>query len=259
MRREISRSPRSDGRAQAVTRIQDAVVLAAGQGSRLHPRNPSKPLCEVAGKPLIDAAIEGLARSGISRAIIVTGYSAETLEEHLADKNWPIEVAAVRTPDWRLPNGVSALAAAQVVGDGPTLLVMCDHLVDPRLYERLTHCGGPALSLGVDRRMGHPWVDPHDVTAVRTRGALITAIGKGLDPHDAYDTGVFAVGRRFFDVLSSLEAPSLTDAVRVLADEGAAQAVDCSDLDWIDVDDPAALEKAEEAVIAGRFGQAAAS
>ena len=60
------------------------------------------------------------------------------------------------------------------------------------------------------------------MTCVRTEGTRIVAIGKELEPHDAYDTGVFAVGRRFFDVLADLEAPSLTEAVRVLAAEGAA-------------------------------------
>jgi hypothetical protein len=34
--------------------------------------------------------------------------------------------------------------------------------------------------------------------------------------------------------------------MRALAAHGGALTVDCSDLDWIDVDDPAALDKAED-------------
>ena len=237
--------------------ITTAVILAAGEGSRLKARVGSKPLCEVAGKPLIDRAIQGLARSGIERVVVVTGFAAEVVEGHLAANDWPIAVETVRTPDWRQPNGVSARAAAEAVGDGPALLVMCDHLVDPQLYGRLRRAGGHGLSLGIDRRLGHPWVDPSDVTCVRTDGTRIVAIGKGLEPHDAYDTGVFAVGQQFFDVLDDLKTPSLTEAVRVMAAEDAAQTVDCSDLDWIDVDDAAALDKAEEAVRTGSFGPAA--
>ena len=236
--------------------IDTAVVLAAGEGSRLKARAESKPLCDVAGKPLVDHAIAGLAASGIQRVVIVTGFAAEAVEGHVGGRDWPVAVEAVRTPDWRQPNGVSARAASEAVGDDPTLLVMCDHLVDPRLYERLRQAGESALSLGIDRRLGHPWVDPDDVTRVRTEGARIVAIGKGLEPHDAYDTGVFAVGSDFFAALAALETPSLTEAVRAMAKDGEARVVDCSDLDWIDVDDAAALEKAEEAVRAGRFGPA---
>ena len=39
--------------------------------------------------------------------------------------------------------------------------------------------------------------------------------------------------------------PSMTGAMRMLASEGAALTVDCGDLVWIDVDDQAALDKAE--------------
>ena len=123
---------------------------------------------------------------------------------------------------------------------------MCDHLVDPALYARMAAAGaGNGLRLGIDRRLGHPWVDPLDVTAVATRGDRIAAIGKGLDPHDCYDTGVFAVGQRLFDALAVQRDPSLTEGVRALIGDGAAGVVDCSDLDWIDVDDAKALAAAE--------------
>ncbi|MDB5698858.1 MAG: nucleotidyltransferase, partial [Alphaproteobacteria bacterium] len=80
---------------------------------------------------------------------------------------------------------------------------------------------------------------------VRTEGVKIVAIGKGLEPHDAYDTGVFAVGNRFFAALRELAAPSITEGVRGLIVEDAAEIVDCSDVDWIDIDDAVALAKAE--------------
>jgi len=127
------------------------------------------------------------------------------------------------------------------------VLAMCDHLVVPTLYARMAKAGaGDGLRLGIDRRLGHPWVDPDDVTCVATDGSMITAIGKGLEPHDAYDTGVFAIGPALIAALATLEAPSLTEGVRILAARGTARVVDCSDLDWIDVDDAPALAKAEQ-------------
>ncbi|WP_225883108.1 phosphocholine cytidylyltransferase family protein [Sphingomonas aliaeris] len=230
-----------------MTQIDTAVLLAAGAGTRLRDAAESKPLCEVAGKPLIDHAIERLARSGISRVIVTTGYRAEAIEAHLAGRDWPVVVQTARTIDWRQPNGVSALAAAPLLDGRDTLLAMCDHLVEPALYARLAAAGaGDGLRLGIDRRLGHPWVDPLDVTFVATDGDRITAIGKEMTPHDCYDTGVFAVGSAFFEALSQLAAPSITEAVRSLIDRNTALTVDCSDLDWIDVDDPKALQAANE-------------
>jgi 1L-myo-inositol 1-phosphate cytidylyltransferase len=225
--------------------IDTAVLLAAGGGTRLRAAEPLKPLCKVGGKALIDHALGALHAAGLQRAVIVTGYGADAIEAHLAAGEWPLQVDTVRTPDWRKPNGVSALAAMPLTGGRPVLLAMCDHLVDPQLYARLRTAGaGAGLRLGIDRRLGHPWVDPDDVTCVETDGERIVAIGKGLEPHDAYDTGVFAVAASFFDALGQLDAPSITGGVRLMIERGAAETVDCSDLDWIDIDDPAALAKA---------------
>jgi choline kinase len=80
---------------------------------------------------------------------------------------------------------------------------------------------------------------------VQTASDRIVAIGKGLVPYDCFDTGIFAIGPGLFAALRRLESPSLTEGMRVLADEGIALTVDCGDLMWIDVDDQAALEKAE--------------
>jgi 1L-myo-inositol 1-phosphate cytidylyltransferase len=226
--------------------IDTAVILAAGAGTRLRAAADSKPLCVVAGKTLLDHALERLAEAGIVRAIVVTGYRAEAIEGHIAARDWPLAVETVRTPDWQLPNGVSALAAAKALAGSASLLAMCDHLVEPALYARMAAAGArDGLRLGVDRRLGHPWVDLDDVTFVATAGTRIVAIGKGMDTYDAYDTGVFAVGQPFFDALAGLDAPSITEAVRALAARGAAEVVECSDLTWIDVDDPKALAAAE--------------
>ena len=164
--------------------IDTAILLAAGHGSRLRDAAPLKPLCAVAGVPLIDRALTSLATAGIARAIVVTGYEAATIEAHLASRDWPITVETARTRDWRQPNGVSALAAAGLI-DGETLLAMCDHIVQPALYARLAEAGaGGGLRLGIDRRLGHPWIDPEDVTCVASEGDRIVAIGKGMEPHD---------------------------------------------------------------------------
>ena len=226
--------------------IDTAILLAAGQGSRLRSIDSCKPLCPVAGKPLIDHAIERLADAGLGRVIVVTGFQAERIEAHVAARPWPLLVETVRTGDWRQPNGVSALAAGARLDNAAALLAMCDHVVDVEVYSRAALAGaGDGLTLCIDRRLDHPWVDADDVTCVRTDQSRIVAIGKGLRPYDAHDMGVFAVGPAFFRALDDIAGASVTDAVQSLARHKAAGTIDCSDLDWIDVDDEVALRKAE--------------
>ncbi|HEX8553576.1 MAG TPA: NTP transferase domain-containing protein, partial [Sphingomonas sp.] len=108
--------------------IDTAILLAAGQGSRLRGVAASKPLCPVAGRPLIDHALSGLAKAGMRRAIVVVGYRGADIRAHLASRAWPLEVMTVMT-DYRQPNGVSALAARALVGAEGAVMAMCDHLV----------------------------------------------------------------------------------------------------------------------------------
>ena len=226
--------------------IETAVILAAGEGSRLRSSAPYKPLCAVAGRPLIAHALEGLAAAGLKRAFVTVSYGREAIEAYLASRSWPLVVETIAA-DHREPNGVSVLSAGAALRGQQAVLAMCDHLVVPALYARMAKAGaGNGLRLGIDRRLGHPWVDPEDVTCVATEGTTITAIGKGMEPHDAYDTGVFAIGPRLIAALATLESPSLTEGVRILAARRDAEIVDCSDLDWIDVDDAPALAKAEQ-------------
>jgi 1L-myo-inositol 1-phosphate cytidylyltransferase len=230
----------------AFAKIDTAILLAAGEGSRLRPVTPYKPLCTVDGVPLIEHALAGLAAAGLKRAVVVLGYGAEAIEAHLAGRTWPVKVETVRTVDYRQPNGVSVLAAEPALAGNDALLAMCDHLVEPALYRRMAEAGASGgARLGIDRDVTSDLVDLEDVTCVRTEGERIVAIGKGLQEYDCFDTGIFAIGPALFDALRDLPAPSLTEGMRVLAARDKAFVEDCSDLRWIDVDDAAALDKAE--------------
>jgi choline kinase len=226
-----------------------AVILAAGQGTRLRSVSPSKPLTMVAGRLLLHRILDNLARAGIDRPIVVTGYRGD--EVAAAARAWGA-VDVIHNPDWAMPNGVSVLAAAQRLTE-PSLLIMADHLASPGLYRAVAAepLGSDALLLGIDRRMGHPWVDEADVTRVATRGGRITAIGKGLASYDAHDCGVFKIAAPLTDALARLPSPGLSDGVRALAAQGQARVLDISAHDWIDIDDPKALAAAERWLATG--------
>ena len=65
--------------------ITQAMVLAAGLGTRLRPLTDTmpKPLVRVAGKPMIDYGLDALAEAGVSRAVVNVHHFAEQMEAHL--------------------------------------------------------------------------------------------------------------------------------------------------------------------------------
>jgi NDP-sugar pyrophosphorylase family protein len=67
--------------------IDQALILAAGKGTRMGRLTDDcpKPLLTVAGIPIIEHVLRGLASVGIARAVMVTGYLAERMEGFLGN------------------------------------------------------------------------------------------------------------------------------------------------------------------------------
>jgi glucose-1-phosphate thymidylyltransferase len=95
-----------------------AVILAAGEGTRLRPRTASKPkpLVEVAGRPLLARAFETLDDCGIEEAVVVVGYEGDRIVDRYGDAHGDIDVEYARQ---REPTGLAhaVLAASPFVDD----------------------------------------------------------------------------------------------------------------------------------------------
>jgi N-acetyl-alpha-D-muramate 1-phosphate uridylyltransferase len=68
-----------------------AMVLAAGLGTRMRPltNDRPKPLVEVAGKPLLDHALDRLAEAGVERAVVNVHHFGDAVEAHLRSRTEP--------------------------------------------------------------------------------------------------------------------------------------------------------------------------
>jgi choline kinase len=231
----------------------NAVILAAGYGSRLSRIQAPKPLVVVAGITLLEWSVRQMAAAGITRAVIVTGHRADQIEARLPDIALAtgVMLEPCRLADWSRPNGHSVIAGAARVS-GNYLLVMADHLFSATLLQQLVagfdRVGGAALA--IDRRVDGPTIDPADATWVRCRAnGQIAQIGKHLARYDAVDCGAFIatpdLSQAIAEAIAEGAEGSLSEGMQRLADNGLAETVDVTGAPWIDVDDPDMLAQAE--------------
>lgn len=233
----------------------DALIIAAGYGTRLRALAQSKPLVAVRGVPLIELGIRQAARAGAGKVVVVTGHEADRLEAFLADlsRRSGIAIEPARVADWSVPNGHSVLAGAERIA-GDYLLLMSDHIFALDILARLAREGDPSrgVTLAIDRRLDNPLVDPDDATWVRSdAGGRIAAIGKTIGTYDAVDCGAFLATPELAEAIRAAiregAAGSLSEGMQRLADAGRAATMDIGEAWWLDVDEPRfhALAEAE--------------
>ncbi len=241
------------------------LIIAAGKGSRLQQRGDSKPLIPILGIPLIERVIRATLKAGADEFYVVIGYQGERVRNFLARlaDRLAVRITPLVNDDWDKENGLSVLKARDVLHE-PFLLLMADHLFDPNLVQPLTTLmlGDGEIALVVDGNTHNPLIDMEDVTRVRveddgpksskSNSKKIIDIGKGLADFNGFDTGIFLCSPAIFKALEQSKGKdgdtSLSGAVRILAAEGRAKAI-LLDGFWIDVDDPAAFQKAEQALL----------
>lgn len=233
----------------------EAIILAAGYGSRLAELSSSKPLARVLGVSLIEISVRQLSAAGIERIVVVTGHDAERVEDEVRRLGGEIGVSieAVRVDDWSRPNGWSVIAGARKVR-GPFLLVMADHIFGDGLLSRLAEqtldrCDAILATDHVD----NPLVDPDDATWVGLReNGEIARIGKSLAAYDRVDCGAFLASHELPAAIEQAIADgrggSLSEGMQVLADRARARTMDIDGSWWIDVDDPRAHGLAENEI-----------
>ena len=233
--------------------VSQALVLAAGAGSRLKSHTP-KPLTRVLGVSLLGRTLFSLQKAGVTDAYVVVGHEAEQVRAGIEKiTRLGLTVHWIHNPEWHEANGVSVLAGEAEL-DGPFFLTMTDHLFHPDVVKSLQRSGTRGgINLAVDYDVDSV-VDLDDATKVQVSEGRIVAIGKSLANYNAIDTGVFLASPALFDAIREARAEgnaSLSAGVQKLAGEGLARVTDIGDHMWHDVDTPEDLVEAERKLLKG--------
>jgi glucose-1-phosphate thymidylyltransferase len=226
-----------------------AIMLAAGEGSRLRPLTADrpKPMIRVANKPIAQHVVEALVAQGIKDITFVVGYQKEKVQSHFQDgRRFGARISYAFQPV--LSGTADALLAAPRPAE-PFLALGADNLVDGALVKRVLSAPGEGATLAV-----HASETPGRYGVVTLEGDRVASIEeKPANPRSGWvSTGVYRFAPEDYDRLVSLRAAGalgLPDLVQSLLAQGRpVQAARTDDL-WADAVYPWDLLRVQAEVV----------
>lgn len=225
-----------------------AVILAAGIGTRLRPLTDDRPkgLVEIGGKPMLWWQLDALERAGVKDVVMTTGYRSAMLREYV-NKHFPLlNVHFVYNRRYKKTNtAYSLLKTRSYVTADRVIFFHADLVFDPRLITELLMLDTSAVT--VQKQFVKDW-------GVRVQSDRVEYIG----PDIAEQTGLrvfFAylfIRKDWTEFMDSLALLIQDKKWQAYAEFGLASILDriylgafISDLAGVEVDTPEDAQQAE--------------
>ena len=229
--------------------MKKAIILSAGQGSRLLPLTADRPKCliDFAGKSLIAWQIQALAANGITEIAVVTGFRDAKLVAALDALPQPgFTIRTVFNPFYKVADNLGSCWIAREEMDQDFIILNGDTLVSREIIGRLIAGATRPITVTIDVK------DSYDLDDMKVQrdGDRLLQIGKRLDPHEtnAESIGMLAFkgeGPAIFrdQVEAMMRTPEgvlnwYLKAIHALAPSGVVGTVSIEGLPWAEVDFP---------------------
>lgn len=226
--------------------INRALIIAAGQGTRLHSitNGEPKPLIPLLGLLLIERVMLSVIESGVDDFIIVIGYLGDKIKAKLGDgSKYGAKITYIENEEWHKGNGISVLKAKELFSKNNHerfFLLMSDHIFESKVLENLKKMNieKDKCILVVDKSPKE-YIDLDEATKVKIENGYILKIGKNLDDYNGIDCGIFLLTPSIFEALEESGKngdETLSGGIRILGKNGKVRPLDIKDHLWIDVD-----------------------
>jgi UDP-N-acetylglucosamine diphosphorylase/glucosamine-1-phosphate N-acetyltransferase len=214
-----------------------AIVLAAGEGSRMRPLTSKRPkvMLPICGKPLLEQIVLRAKQAGADDFVFVVGYGADLVKSHFGDGAKLGVHIKYATQEQQLGTG-HALLAAEDLSEERFVVLNGDVLPDMDTMKSLFHAQGlAAAAIRV--------LDPQRYGVFTVcDGRLQSVVEKSsTPPSDLANAGIYLLGRDIFDAIR--QAPisprgeyELTDGLNALAAKHNISFIELKD--WIEIGRP---------------------
>lgn len=222
-----------------------AIILSAGQGTRLLPLTADMPKCliKIEGKAILDHQLDALAAVDVAHSYVVGGYRFEKLAAHIAARRDGADL--LFNPFWPVASSISSVWAARALLDGDFLILNGDTIYGANLLAQGLAACPTGISLFV-QRVDTPELDD---MLVEVEDRVVRAVGKTIDPARArYRSLGIIAGRRdegeyraALDTVIAREGGILNyhhAIIGEIAQSGTVHAIVVDRDDWIEIDRP---------------------
>jgi choline kinase len=158
-----------------------AVILSAGQGSRLLPLTEGRPKCllPVGRRSLIEWQVWALAQVGVTEIAVVVGYHAEDVKALLSGIGGPnLAIRTIFNPFYKLADNLASCWLARHEMERDFIILNGDTVVAPGIVERLIASPPAPITVTIDKKE----VYDSDDMKVHLKGTRLLDIGKTLAP-----------------------------------------------------------------------------
>jgi choline kinase len=157
-----------------------AIILSAGQGSRLGHLVDDKPKCliDFNGRTLLDRQLDTLETNGVHEAVVVTGFHDELVNEAIARRCGGPNVRVIFNPFYKVADNTGSLYMARRELAGDCLVWNGDTLVSNGLMKRVVANARSGICVTIDRK---PAYDDDDMKVIAAEDGRLRAIGKRIN------------------------------------------------------------------------------
>ena len=235
-----------------------AVILAAGQGTRIRSVHGERPKCliEVDNNTILDHQLQALSKAGINDVAIVVGYEREQIIRHVMSRtpSGVQQIHFIENPAYAITNNIYSLWLALEWLRGDSFVVLnADVILNADIMEIAVRASAP-ISMIVDPL----WRD--ETMKVIIHGDRVIQMSKKISREDFNGTYIGitifskAIQKRFFQKMNMLISAGRVNeffnvAVQELVDEGVHVGyTSTGGLAWAEIDDPTDLSFAQQNV-----------
>lgn len=224
-----------------------AIILSAGQGSRLLPLTADRPKCliDFSGKSLIAWQIEVLFANGVTDIDVVTGFKTEMVEAELKRLARPgLSLNVCFNPFYKVADNLGSCWMARTSMHQDFLILNGDTLVSGEIVAKVLEPNNWPIAVTVDVKASY---DSDDMKVSR-HGERLAAIGKTLtaEQSNAESIGFLAFRNEGADLFRNTVEEFMRTAAGVenwylkiidsIASTGTVGSVSIEGLKWAEVD-----------------------